>query len=69
MNFLKRGGGVCEMSQSDLKKEEECVCCFLATNPYACRRCWPSGGSKEEIAIFQDIVDAEILKQENKELL
>jgi hypothetical protein len=38
----------------------ECICPFLSTNPYACKKCWPNGGSSKEKDAFNKIVDAEI---------
>lgn len=49
------------MSQldKDAKQKPQCICCFLASNPYACKACWPEGGSeKERNAFLQCIAKA-----------
>ena len=53
-----------------MASEPECICCFLASDPYKCRKCWPEGGSAAERKTFFDIVEAErnrVLEQEEKE--
>ena len=58
----------------DKEVKPQCICCFLATNPYACKACWPEGGSEKERNAFlqciakerEEVLAQELLKKENR---
>ena len=61
------------MSQldNDTKEKPQCICCFLASNPYACKACWPEGGSEKERNSFLECVAKareEVEQKENEKL-
>lgn len=52
----------------DKETKPQCVCCFLVSNPYACKTCWPEGGSEKERNTFLECIAKEREAVEREEL-